>query len=322
VLLKPLWGRPRPAAVTEFGGQIDFTAWWDPLGQCDGNCSFVCGEESLALWFVAWTVVLPARYRSVAMAGALFHCRLIALIRIATGAHFFSDVLFAVIVTALSIWVMYWVAFRLDIPKTLVRVAEDPVISPVAVRNLYLLLAAGTIGMLLVFGASRWSERIQEMIEWTGLALIFICIGGRCWCALGGCEGGEPGMAGPYSIARNPLYLFSTIGAVGVGAQFGGVSVAILAGLLAAIIHVLVVRQEEGLLLARHGDIYRQYVDEVPRFLPGLFRWKDVNVLEVRPRAMVMTLIDACFLLVSIPIAESLEYFQQFGYLHVFLRLP
>lgn len=192
------------------------------------------------------------------------------------------------------------------------------------IRKLRLFAAIATIGTLFVFGASPWPERIHEMIEWAGLVLILICIGGRSWCALyiGGRKNHELVMVGPYSITRNPLYLFSIVGAVGVGAQFGGLSVAVLAGLAAAIIHFLVVRQEERVLLARHGDIYRQYVAEVPRFLPAFLRWQDVDLLEVKPRTVATTFIDACFFLASIPIAESFEYLQQLGYIRVFLRLP
>ena len=112
VLLKPQWGRPRPAEVSEFGGQLAFTPWWSPYGRCDGNCSFVSGEESVAAWLIAWAVVLPAPYRGVAIAIALLHCGLMGVSRIAMGGHFTSDVLFAIIFTALSIWVTYCVVFR------------------------------------------------------------------------------------------------------------------------------------------------------------------------------------------------------------------
>ncbi len=190
-------------------------------------------------------------------------------------------------------------------------------------RKLRLLLAIATLGALFVFGASGWSDHVHETIEWTGLVLIFICIGGRCWCALyiGGRKTHELVTTGPYSTTRNPLYLFSTVGAVGVGAQFGGISVAVLAGLSVAIIHFLVVRQEERVLLAQHGDVYRRYAAEVPRFLPHVLRWKDVDMLEVQPRMVVTTFFDACLFLASVPIAESLEYLQQLGYIHVFVRL-
>ncbi len=112
VLLKPHWGRPRPAEVIEFGGTLHFTPWWSPYGECGGNCSFVSGEESLAVWLIAWAIVLPERYRGPALAVALLDCALMAACRVAMGGHFTSDVLFAAIFTALSIWVTYCLAFR------------------------------------------------------------------------------------------------------------------------------------------------------------------------------------------------------------------
>jgi hypothetical protein len=129
-------------------------------------------------------------------------------------------------------------------------------------------------------------------------------------------------MTGPYSVSRNPLYLFSIIGAVGVGAQLGAVSVAILAGVFAWVVHILVVIQEERLLVAEHGEVYQKYLAEVPRFLPRLSLWKNVDILEVRSRAVVTTYFDACFFLVAFPIAELLEYFQNAGAIHVLMRLP
>jgi lipid A 4'-phosphatase len=45
VILKDHWGRPRPIDVTQFGGDQHFVAWWDPRGDCPGNCSFVSGDR-------------------------------------------------------------------------------------------------------------------------------------------------------------------------------------------------------------------------------------------------------------------------------------
>ncbi len=111
VLLKPEWGRPRPGEVIPFGGKLDFVAWWNPFGACGGNCSFVSGEESLAVWILAFAMVLPRRYRAAAITAAALNCVVIALGRIAMGSHFASDVLFAAILTALSVWVAYIATF-------------------------------------------------------------------------------------------------------------------------------------------------------------------------------------------------------------------
>jgi membrane-associated PAP2 superfamily phosphatase len=110
-LLKPEWGRPRPADTIQFGGKLHFVPWWNPFGECDSNCSFVSGETSLAFWMLAWALVVPRRYRAATATAALVNCLVLGAGRIAMGGHFTSDVLFGAIVTALAIWLSYVAAF-------------------------------------------------------------------------------------------------------------------------------------------------------------------------------------------------------------------
>jgi hypothetical protein len=83
-----------------------------------------------------------------------------------------------------------------------------------------------------------------------------------------------------------------------------------------------VVVKEERLMLASHGDVFRDYAARVPRFLPRMSGWKNVEFLEVPPRAVVTTFLDACVFLASIPLAETFEHFQHTGVIPVLLRLP
>src|SRR3979409_629170 len=130
-------------------------------------------------------------------------------------------------------------------------IASEPMSSRTKILKLRLLLGAASIGALFIFGAPRWSADVETVIEWAGRALIVVCILGRTWCSLyiGGRKTSRLVTAGPYSVSRNPLYVFSVIGAVGIGAQLGAVSVAILAGIFAAIVHMLVVIQGERLVV-------------------------------------------------------------------------
>lgn len=191
-------------------------------------------------------------------------------------------------------------------------------------RKLGLLVTLATLGALFFFSGSLWSYPVHETIRWIGVGLIFICISGRTWCSLyiGGRKTHELVTTGPYSVSRNPLYVFSIIGAIGVGAQFGAVSVAVLAGICAWLVHILVVKQEERLLLAEHGEVYARYLAEVPRFFPRFSLWKNVEVLEVLPRTVARTYVDACLFLAAIPVAEGLDILHNLGLLRVFLRLP
>ena len=217
------------------------------------------------------------------------------------------------------------------------RLGHDPprmttTLSPAAVdihsvqmaRKLGLLVTLALFCVLFVFGTSRWPSPWEETIEWAGVALIFVCVCGRTWCSLyiGGRKISELVTAGPYSISRNPLYLFSIIGAVGVGAQLGALTAALLAGVCAWAVHLLVVVQEERLLTVEHGDAYRAYLATVPRFLPRFARWRDVDVLQVSPRVVKRTFFDACMFFAAIPVAEALDYLHDQGLLRVFFHLP
>ena len=191
-------------------------------------------------------------------------------------------------------------------------------------RKLGLLVTLSVFAVLFFFGGPRWSYAVHEAMRWIGAGLIFVCISGRTWCSLyiGGRKTHELVTAGPYSVSRNPLYVFSIVGAVGIGAQFGAVTVAIFAGVCAWLIHILVVRQEERLLLAEHGDVYARYLAEVPRFLPRFALWKNVEMLEVRPRAVTRTFVDACIFLAAVPVAAVFDLLHHLGLLRVFFTLP
>jgi protein-S-isoprenylcysteine O-methyltransferase Ste14 len=191
-------------------------------------------------------------------------------------------------------------------------------------RKAWLLLVVATIALMFMFTAAPWASPVREGIRWAGLGLILVCIAGRTWCALyiGGRKTCALVTVGPYSVSRNPLYGFSILGAFGVGAQLGSFSVALIAGASAWIIHRMAVVQEERLLLSEHRDTFQRYVAAVPRFLPRPDLWKDAEFLDVRPRFVVTTFLDACFFLAAIPVAQLFAHFQATGLVPVVLRLP
>jgi membrane-associated PAP2 superfamily phosphatase len=112
VVLKDHWGRARPIDVTQFGGDQHFTPWWDPRGDCPGNCAFVSGDVSGAFWTIAPAALAPPQWRALAYAAALALGTGMGLLRVMTGAHFFSDAAFAGVFTFLIIWVAYALIYR------------------------------------------------------------------------------------------------------------------------------------------------------------------------------------------------------------------
>ena len=110
--LKDHWGRPRPIDVTQFGGDQHFVAWWDPRGDCPGNCSFVSGDVSGTFWSLAPAALAPPPWRALAYGAALALGTGMAALRMMAGAHFFSDAVFAGVFTFLIIWIAYGLIYR------------------------------------------------------------------------------------------------------------------------------------------------------------------------------------------------------------------
>lgn len=165
---------------------------------------------------------------------------------------------------------------------------------------------------------------LHQAIETIGLALIGVCIIGRSWCALyiGGRKMREVVDRGPFSIVRNPLYVFSLIGAAGLGAQSGSIMLALTFGLATYAIFSLVVRREEAGLLERFGPGYAAYCARVPRFLPRPGLWRDGSHIEVQPRLFLLTLRDGLVFPALIPLFEAIDWAQAAGYLPILLHLP
>jgi lipid A 4'-phosphatase len=124
-LLKDHWARARPANIVNFGGEQQFTPWWDPRGQCPNNCSFVAGEPAGAFWTLGPAALAPPQWRVLAYAGALLFGAADGALRIAGGGHFFTDVVFAGVMDFLVLWVVYALIYRGPLAKPL-KPGEPP----------------------------------------------------------------------------------------------------------------------------------------------------------------------------------------------------
>lgn len=187
------------------------------------------------------------------------------------------------------------------------------------------LFAAGGL-FIAIFADSTWPDGslAHEGIELAGFFLIAFCIVGRTWCSLyiGGLKNKSLIDAGPYSITRNPLYVFSVIGAVGVGAQLGSVVIAILAGSVTWAVFYILIFSEERHLRDRFGASFRNYMVRVPRFFPNFRLWRDMESLTIKPGIVRATFIDACVFLLSIPICEGFDHLHDIGLVPVLFNVP
>ncbi len=193
-------------------------------------------------------------------------------------------------------------------------------------RRLVLAVIIVAMFAALLFGQSMFppESTVHETIEMFGVLLIFLGIVGRLWSTLyiGGRKSAEVVTGGPYSITRNPLYVFSTVAAIGVGAQMGSFLAMIGFGVLcAAAFHVVILR-EEKFLSGALGAPYKAYMARVPRFFPKLSLYQEGDTGSFRPRLLLNTLLDGLVFLVAMPVFEAIDGAQMAGTLPVLFRLP
>jgi protein-S-isoprenylcysteine O-methyltransferase Ste14 len=193
------------------------------------------------------------------------------------------------------------------------------------VRRMALFGAIVVACAALLFCSSRYGDGLlHEFLEAFGIGLIGLGIVGRLWCTvyIGGRKSAEIVDRGPYSVTRNPLYVFSAIAATGVGAQTGSIVVALFFGVAtAAAFHVVILREERH-LGGLFGDVYAAYRARVPRFFPRFALFRDADRVEVRPERLYRTLGDGLVFLLAVPAFEAIELLQQAGWLPILLRLP
>lgn len=109
---KDNWQRARPYQVEPFGGSQQFTRATVMTDQCNNNCSFVSGHVACGFFLISLMLVDRRRrvFWGVVGAGSGL---LIGFARMADGAHWFSDVLWASPITLTCSWVVWRLLARL-----------------------------------------------------------------------------------------------------------------------------------------------------------------------------------------------------------------
>jgi len=185
-------------------------------------------------------------------------------------------------------------------------------------------LGLAIIATLAVATVSGPHRGPHEVLEWAGLVMVGICVSGRTWCTLyiGGRKTVRIVQEGPYSVTRNPLYLFSFVGAFGIGAQTGSFLLGVTSLVATVLIFYMTVKGEEAWLKAKFGRPYEAYLLTTPRFWPNLRLCRDADILEVRPNLFVRSLKDGALFFLPTPLFKGLEYAQDVSWVHPWFSLP
>ena len=187
-------------------------------------------------------------------------------------------------------------------------------------RRLYALQSFSVgVAALILLSDPVWPANsfTSDGIKLVGTAFIMTAVLGRLWSILyiGGKKNVELITEGPYSITRNPLYLFSTIGGAGIGLLFGSIMLAVLIGGFVGAVLYVTSRGEAALLRSRFGARYERYAQRVPLFWPRPRLYDDAEDNSFQPDALRRTLRDALLFLLVIPTAELVEHLRGLGLL-------
>lgn len=109
---KENWQRSRPYQVQPFGGTQQFTRAAVMTDQCDNNCSFVSGHVACGFFLVSLMLVSRKRHVLWGTSGVAAGLT-IGFARMADGAHWLSDVLWAGPITLMTSWLVWKALLRL-----------------------------------------------------------------------------------------------------------------------------------------------------------------------------------------------------------------
>ena len=151
-------------------------------------------------------------------------------------------------------------------------------------------------------------------LEQIGVMLIITCVLGRCWAMLyiGGNKNDRLTTKGPYSVCRNPLYVFSLLGVAGCGFMIQSLIYTVLLTSVTFIILFQAVRNEERYLADKFAEDYVTYRNSTPRFAPVNFRtFQSEPVVQVNVSTLKRCFRDATLFILAIPVLELVEWLQQ-----------
>ena len=162
----------------------------------------------------------------------------------------------------------------------------------------------------VLFSDSSYREsQLYEFLELVGYVLIVFATLGRIWATvyIGGRKDEELCQDGPYSISRNPLYLFSLFGAVGI--ILSAQKLTLLAIILPFFVYYyFVIRGEETRLLHFFGQEYADYSKRVGRILPTFKTYTSQESFTVYPKVLFRSMIHASIFMWIFMLLEILEY--------------
>ena len=156
-----------------------------------------------------------------------------------------------------------------------------------------------------------------DLCEVLGLVLLATAAFGRVWCLVfvAGRKNNVVVGEGPYSMVRNPLYVFSFIGAIGFGLAVNNPLLALVLAVGFGLYYTFVVRGEERFLSSEFGTAYQDYCARTPRWFPNFSLYQQPETLTVPPRKIGEAVLDAMWFIWAFVLWQLIEVLRSAGVL-------
>lgn len=181
------------------------------------------------------------------------------------------------------------------------------------------------IGVLLFLATAVTESRHPdaELLRVVGIVLMLMFVVGRCWCILfiGGHKDNRLSDIGPYSVVRNPLYLFNSIGLLGAGLMTGSLLMTAMLSVVLVVFYAMFVPLEERALHAIFGPAYADYCRRVPRWIPRLSGWRQPDKITISLRYLYRTFWHALAGFLWLGWLLMVAWCQEAGWLPVWWRI-
>lgn len=200
---------------------------------------------------------------------------------------------------------------------SLVRPRTRIILSRIFVILLVLLLCIALEGWHAI---APFFEESLSLLGWT---LIGVGVMGRVWAGshIGGQKNSTLTQSGPYSMCRNPLYLCSFIGGLGVMIVTETLLLPLVFIPIFAMYYPKVIASEEKFLLSKYGAQFEAYCAKVPRFWPRFSLFSEPDSYAVSARHFKTSLSETIWFIIAGGAVEFIEGLHESGMLPTLFHL-
>jgi len=152
------------------------------------------------------------------------------------------------------------------------------------------------VGLFVVVLFAPFSPQRSYLFNYSEIFSYFmvaVATAGRLWCAIYilGNKSNVLCQDGPYSLCRNPLYLFSFMGGMGMVSACNHIGLIIGFLSISCFYYFLVIKSEERRLLQIFGREYESYCARTHRFMPDFRNYWSRKQMAINPQLILHAII-------------------------------